>query len=477
MSTTHTHASHYSMLIDGRSVQAEGAPADVLNPATEEVVGTAPDITDAQYEEALESAGRAFPAWRDTPLEERRKVLVAMARIIEENLDELTALHTAEQGKPLAAARLEWAGSARWLATMAEFDYHADETREEGGRTVRVRHTPYGVVAGIVPWNFPVALAVWKVAPALLTGNTLVLKPSPYTPLTMLRFGELVRDVVPAGVLNIVSGTSGLGNRLTSDPRVAKISLTGSTATGKAVMATASQRLARVTLELGGNDAAIVLPDVDLDTTVEKVFWAAFVNSAQICIGAKRIYVHDSIYDAFAERFAKIAETAVVGNGAEDGVELGPVQNVRQYQRVRELIEATEQAGHRFLVKGDIPEGPGYFIHPTVVDNPPDDARIVREEPFGPIVPLLRYSTVDEAVARANDSEYGLAGSVWSSDPEAAAEVAARLDTGVVWVNAAQVLAPGIPFSGHKESGIGHENGVEGVQSYTNTHVVSLPTS
>lgn len=301
----------------------------------------------------------------------------------------------------------------------------------------------------------------------LLTGNTIVAKPSPYTPLTTLRIGELLADVVPAGVLNVISGGDSLGPRLSEHPGIRKIAFTGSTATGRKVMASAARSLTRVTLELGGNDAAIVLPDVDVDEVAPRVFWTCFGNSGQICIAAKRVYVHEDVYDAFAKRFAQIARSVKVGNGLEEGVQLGPIQNRAQYEKVVGLIKETVDSGAKLLVEGSIPDGPGYFVHPTVVDDPADDSAIVTQEPFGPVVPLLRFRDVDEVVRRANDSEYGLGGTVWSRDLAAAEELAARIETGTVWINQEQMLSPMQQFSGHKASGLGTENGVEGVLEYT----------
>ncbi|MEH0638914.1 aldehyde dehydrogenase family protein [Streptomyces bottropensis] len=470
---TRTEPTH-RMLIDGRLVGADGDLLDVLNPATEQIAGRVPDATDAQLSAAVEAAERAFVSWSVSPVEERRAVLRAAAAVVGEHTEELAALLTAEQGKPLADARSELMAFVAWFDGHAAMDYPADEVTETETHRVRVRHVPLGVVAGIVPWNFPVGQISWKIAPALLTGNTIVAKPSPYTPLTTLRIGELLADVVPAGVLNVISGGDSLGPRLSEHPGIRKIALTGSTATGRKVMASAARSLTRVTLELGGNDAAIVLPDVDVDEVAPRVFWTCFGNSGQICIAAKRVYVHEDVYDAFAERFAQIARSVKVGNGLEEGVQLGPIQNRAQYEKVVGLIKKTVDSGAKLLVEGSIPDGPGYFVHPTVVDNPADDSAIVTQEPFGPVVPLLRFRDVDEVVRRANDSEYGLGGTVWSRDLAAAEELAARIETGTVWINQEQLLSPMQQFSGHKASGFGTENGVEGALEYTNTQVLSV---
>lgn len=464
----------HRMLIGGRLVGAEGDLLDVLNPATEEIVGRVPDATDAQLDTAVSAAQRAFAAWRTTPVDERRTVLAACASVVREHTEELAVLLTTEQGKPLADACVELTTFADWLDAHAAMEYPDDEVTETKTHRIRTRRVPLGVVAGIVPWNFPAVLAAKKMGPALLAGNTIVVKPSPFTPLTTLRIGELLADVAPAGVVNTVSGGDSLGPRLTGHPGIRKIAFVGSSTTGRRVMASAARTLSRVTLELGGNDAAIVLPDVDVDEVVPRVFWTCFVNNGQMCIAAKRVYVHEDVYDAFAERFAELARSVKVGNGLEDGVQLGPLQNRAQYEKVVGLIRETVDSGAKLLVEGAIPEGPGYFVHPTVVDDPADDSAIVTQEPFGPVVPLLRFRDVDDVVRRANDTEYGLAGTVWSRDSAAAEELAARIEAGTVWVNQEAIPTPDVPFGGHKASGIGTENGLEGVLEHTNIQVLSI---
>jgi acyl-CoA reductase-like NAD-dependent aldehyde dehydrogenase len=471
--TTH----EFGMLIDGRLVPAVGAALPVLNPATEEVIARVPDTTEQQLQQAIEAAGRAFITWQAVPIDERRRIVRSIGRSLREHLDELAALLTSEQGKPLPTARLEVESAAVWCDWFADCEFAHEEIRDDDTHRVRIRHLPLGAVAAIVPWNFPVSLAIWKIAPALLTGNTIVVKPSPFTPLTMLRLGDILRDTVPAGVLNVISGGDSLGPRLASHPGIQKIAFTGSTVTGKKVMQSAAEHLTPITLELGGNDAAIILPDADLDSIAEDIFKTCFRNSGQVCLATKRVYVHEDIYDEFAKRFSDVAAMAQVGNGMDEGVTLGPIQNRGQYEKVVQLIEDCERAGLEFLLKGDIPPGPGYFIHPTIIDNPPEDSAIVVDEPFGPIVPLLRFRDIDEVVARVNNSQYGLGGSVWGRDVEIAERVAERIDSGLVWVNEAQRVAPSFPLAGHKASGIGSENGIEGLLHYTHPQVVSVRKS
>jgi acyl-CoA reductase-like NAD-dependent aldehyde dehydrogenase len=313
---------------------------------------------------------------------------------------------------------------------------------------------------------------MFKLGPALLSGNTVVLKPSPFTPLTTLKIGELARDIFPAGVLNIVSGGDDLGPWMTAHPGIDKISFTGSTATGKRVMASASENLKRITLELGGNDAAIVLDDVDVEAIAEKLFWAAFRNSGQICIATKRMYVHKDVYEPLKAALLAYAATVKMGDGSEQGVQLGPIQNHQQFARVVDLIKDAKDKGYTFLMGGDVADAPGYFVPITILDNPPETSRIVQEEQFGPVLPLLKFDDIDEVVGRANATDYGLGNSVWSADPDRALAVAQRLQSGTVWVNETQHLTPLAAFGGHKQSGVGVENGEEGLAEYTNAQTI-----
>lgn len=447
----------------------------VVNPATGEVIGHAPDCSPEQLDRAVAAARDAFAQWSATSDAQRGDLLKQAAGILLANLGELRQMLTAEQGKPLDEAEFEIGAAAYWLSAFADMAIPVEVSEEGPERKAITRHVPVGVIAGIAPWNFPVLLSFWKIAPALRAGNCMILKPSPFTPLTMLRIGELLRDLFPAGVLQIVTGGDRLGPMMTSHPGFDKVSFTGSTSTGKSVMASAAADLKRVTLELGGNDAAIVLPDADVEAVCGPLFWAAFRNSGQICIAAKRLYVHESIYDRLAEAMVRYARTVTVGNGAEQGVQLGPVQNRRQFERVVDLIRDCQAHGYRFLAGGQVDEtAPGNFIPVTIVDNPPDDSRIVREEPFGPVLPLLRWHDLDEVIARANDTEFGLAGSVWGADLDRAQAVAARLETGTVWINEVQHVSPGLAFAGHKQSGIGVENGLAGLLEYTVPKTVTV---
>ena len=464
----------YRMLIDGKMVAGAGE-IDVVNPATGEKIATAPDCSAAQLEDAVAAARRAFPGWKATPIAQRSALLKAAAGVFMENADALMRVLTSEQGKPHNDAIGEMMGSAYWLATVADMSLPVTTTEDTPERLSETRRVPLGVVGAISPWNFPVILSVWKIAPALLAGNTMVLKPSPFTPLAVLKVGELLAGVFPPGVLNIVTGGDALGPMITSHPGIDKISFTGSSATGRRVMESASKDLKRLTLELGGNDAAIVMPDVDVQKVAKELFWAAFKNTGQICVATKRMFIHSAIYDELAAAMTAYAATVQVGDGAMQGTELGPVQNKPQFERVKSLLDDCRANGFRFLVGGEVDsDGQGYFIPVTIVDNPPDSSRIVKEEPFGPILPLLKFDDIDEVVARANDSEYGLAGSVWSKDTDQARAIAERLDTGTVWINEVQHLTPFAQFAGHKQSGFGVENGEEGLLEYTAPQTITL---
>lgn len=468
-----TAADTYTMLIDGKAVSTAAAIA-VRNPATEEVFAHAPAADADDLERAVAAATRAFPAWRDLPIAERKKTLLAAADIIDQHAVELAALFTSEQGRPLRGAKAEIRGSAYWLRATTQLDLPLEITEDSDTRRIEVHHVPLGVVCGIVPWNFPVLLAFYKIGPALMAGNTMVLKPSPLTPLVMLRIGALIRGCFPDGVLNIITGTDELGPLMTAHKGFAKISFTGSTATGRRVMEAAAKDLKRITLELGGNDAAIVMPDVDVDVVADQLFEGAFHNSAQVCVATKRMFIHADIYDRVRDRLHQLAKDTPVGDGAEQGNRYGPIQNEAQYLRVLALLEDARATGLTLLDGGPVPEK-GYFIPLTLVDNPPDDSRVVVEEAFGPILPLLKFHDVDEVVARANDTEYGLAGAVWSADVEQATAIAHRLDTGTVWINQNLHSTPFTPLAGAKQSGFGQENGVAGLLEFTRPKAIYIP--
>jgi acyl-CoA reductase-like NAD-dependent aldehyde dehydrogenase len=460
----------FQMIINGRAV-AGALTMDVINPATGDVLTTCPRADAKQLESAVQAAKAAFPAWAKLGIAARRAKIMAIADSLEARIDELARLLTAEQGKPLREAMGEIGGSAAILRILASLDLPPKVLKEDAREKIVEHRTPLGVVAAITPWNFPMSILVIKVAPALLAGNTLVAKPAPTTPLTSLRFAEICNEHLPPGVLNMITDYNDLGGLLTKHPDVAKISFTGSTATGKKVMESAAGSLKRVTLELGGNDAAIVLDDVNPKLVAPKIFAGAMMNSGQVCLAIKRIFVHESQYDDLCGELAALADAAIVGDGMKDETQYGPLQNKMQFDKVRSLMEQTHRDG-RYIAGGEVGEGRGYFIRPSIVRDIADEARLVREEQFGPVVPVLRYKNVDEAIARANDTNYGLGGTVWSADPERGLDVAMKIDSGVMWVNQHMNIHMDIPAGGSKQSGIGAELGLEGLAEFTQNHVV-----
>ncbi|MFC7049828.1 aldehyde dehydrogenase family protein [Emcibacter nanhaiensis] len=468
----------YSLIIDGQKVETADT-FDILNPATRELVGKAPIATKADLDAAVAAADKAFQSWSRESNETRKQACLDMAKVLEDNMGELSRLLTMEQGKPLGGmgSEFEMGACMAWAGAQANFELPVKVIEDSDAQRIELHRQPLGVVASITPWNWPLMIAIWHIVPAIRTGNTVVLKPSPFTPLSTIRMVELLNTVLPAGVLNVVTGTDELGQWMTDHDNIKKVVFTGSCATGKKVMQSAAGTMKRLTLELGGNDAAIVLPDTDVSKMAEKIFGGAFINSGQTCAAIKRLYVHDDIYDEVCETLTKIAEATPVGNGLEQGVLMGPIQNKMQYDKVVGLVEDAKTRGARILCGGEPMDGPGYFYPLTLVADISDGTRLVDEEQFGPVLPIIRYSDLDEVIGRANNSEFGLSGSVWSSDLAKATEVAKKLECGTSWVNAHALIAPHVPMGGVKSSGMGVEFGEEGLAEYTDIHVISIDKS
>jgi len=460
------------LLIDGQLVAGD-LDMDVINPATEALLCKSPRASKRQLDAAIAAAKKAFPGWRATPMASRAALLEQVAQRLEANVDELARLLTQEQGKPLADARGEVLGSALYFRHFSKAQLPVQVIEHSDSRHVEAHRLPLGVVAAIVPWNFPLILMAFKLPAALVAGNTVLLKPAASTPLTTLRFGELVADLFPPGVLNIITDANDLGAAITAHPDVRKVSFTGSTETGKRVMAGAADTLKRLTLELGGNDAAIVLDDVDVKSVAGRVFKAGFANSGQVCIAIKRLYVQDGVYDAVCDELARLANEVVVGDGLAPDTQYGPLQNKAQYEKVKGFIEDARHSGN-IIAGGSTQAGPGYFIRPTVVRDIAEGSRLVDEEQFGPILPVIRFTDPDDAVARANNSPYGLGSSIWSSNAQRAYRLAEMMDAGTVWVNKHRELAPGIPFGGCKFSGMGTELGERGLEEFTQLKVINI---
>lgn len=457
-------------------VSVRGEWFDVFDPATETVIASVPDISRPELDEVVAAARAALPAWRAVPLAQRAILIRKLAERMTADAEVLAHMLVAEQGKALDDARSEISAAVYWLETVSRQDIPVEIVRETANRRIETRHVPLGVVAGIVPWNFPVGLAAWKIAPALLAGNALILKPSPNTPLSTVAIGKLAQGLFPPGVFTVITGSDRLGPWLTAHPGIDKVSFTGSTATGRAIMRAAADDLKRITLELGGNDPAIVLEDVDVDAVVPRLFWAAFANNAQFCLATKRMYVHEAVYDRLAKALCAYAANVVIGPGTDPKSSLGPLQNRAQYQRICHMLDDARSQGVRFLTGGAVVPGKGFFVPISIADNPPDDAAIVTQEAFGPILPLLKFSSDDDVVRRANASIYGLGASVWGRDLARAQSIADRLEAGTVWINTIHELDPAFAFAGHKQSGMGVENGQLGLLEYTvpQTMVVSL---
>jgi acyl-CoA reductase-like NAD-dependent aldehyde dehydrogenase len=464
--------SDFTMTIDGKAVAGAGT-FGVINPSTGEVFAEAPDASRAQLDDAMASSQAALRPWQ-ADIEQRRKALRDCAAAIKAKAAELAPILVREQGKPMKDAFGEVIGAAVWFEFTAGLQIPVEVLVDTPESRIEVRRRPLGVVAAITPWNYPLLLAVWKIAPALLAGNTVVIKPSPFTPLTTLALGALLRDVLPPGVLNVVSGGDGLGAWMTSHPAPRKISFTGSTETGKKVAAAAAPDLKRLTLELGGNDAAIVLDDVAVDAVAEKLIAGAFMNCGQVCSAIKRVYVPEKLYSPLVDRLAELAKAIKVGDGFTEGVQMGPLNNKPQFERVSMLVEEAKKSGARIAAGGAPVGGKGYFYQPTIVADIAEGVRLVDEEQFGPALPVIPYRSVDDAVERANRTNYGLSGSVWSNSPERGLEVASRLECGTAWVNQHLALVPFAPFGGAKWSGIGVENGTWGLLGFTEIQTVNV---
>lgn len=462
----------YKLLINGDLVTTDQVQ-EVINPATEKVFTQVPRASEDTVDEAVVGARRAAQKWKATPLSERRALLHQIADRIHDNIERIARVLIQEQGKPLMAATLEVQYAESFCRYFAEQALPVEVLEENDQQRIEIHRRPLGVVAGIVPWNFPFLIAVYKLAPALLVGNSIIIKPAPTTPVTAVILGELIADIVPSGLVNILVDNNDLGPKLSQHPGVAKVSFTGSTPTGKAIMASVAPTLKRLSLELGGNDAAIVLDDVDVKVAAPGIFSAAFMNSGQVCIALKRLYVHESIYDDMCEELAALARQAIVGDGMDPSSEFGPVQNSMQYQKVLGYIEDAKKNG-QVIAGGEISEAPGYFVPLTIVRNVTDGARVVDEEPFGPVLPVIKYADVDDVIARANNTPYGLGGSVWSADLARAHTVATQLESGTVWINQHGASGPHIPFPTAKESGLGVELGREGLLEFTDMQVVNI---
>lgn len=462
----------YQLLIDGTLVPG-ASTLEVVNPATGQVFARAPRADEAQAEQAVAAARRAFPAWAALGFAERGRCLERLAAAIEARAEDFARLLTQEQGKPLDQARGEVGASISAIAYYAGQQLEPRVLRETAAERIVEQRYPLGVVAAITPWNYPLLLLVVKMAPALVTGNAVIAKPAPSTPLATLLLGEVAAGVLPAGVFQTLTDANDLGALLSRHPDVAHVSFTGSTPTGKKVLGSAADTLKRFTLELGGNDAALVLDDADIAKVAPHIYAGATTNSGQICLAIKRVYAPRDKVDALCDALAELARGAVIGDGLEQGTTIGPIQNRAQFEKVQGFIAEAREQG-TIVAGGEPVPGEGFFIAPTIVRDLPDDARLVREEQFGPVLPVQAYDDLDAAIAQVNASEYGLGATVWTSDASLGFAVASRIESGTVWVNRHLDLPWDVPFGGAKQSGIGRQQGIEGMEDFTQPRIVNV---
>ncbi|MFD6952628.1 aldehyde dehydrogenase [Nocardiopsis sp. TSRI0078] len=454
---------------------AEGG-REIRDPATGELVGRVPEATVEDLDAAVARARAAQPGFAARGDRDRAQLLEAAAEAIEAQAEELAVLLSREQGKPLNGpnARFEVGACAAWLRATAGFPIEPEVVVDDESGRAELHHRPLGVVGAIGPWNWPMMISIWQIAPSLRMGNTVVIKPSEYTPLSVLALVEVLNTVLPDDVLIAVPGGGEVGGRLTRHPEVAKIMFTGSTATGKTIIKAAAETVKRLTMELGGNDAGIVLDDADPAAIAEDLFWGAFINTGQTCAAMKRLYVPDSLYDQVCEALVEVARNTPMGVGLEEQNVLGPVQNRAQWEIVDRLVRAAKEAGARILTGGDPdPNAAGYFYPTTLVADIDNDNPLVTEEQFGPALPIIRYTELEDAIEWANSLEVGLGSSVWSSDIERGRQVAARLEAGTTWINKHGAVDPRVPFGGAKESGFGLEFGVHGLREASQPHIIS----
>lgn len=457
-------------------IQPAQGGREIFDPATGELVGRAPEATAEELEDAVARAKAAQPGWAARSDQDRSKALHAAADAIETNAEQLAHLLSREQGKPLNGpnARFEVGACVSWLRATAEFSLEPETLVDDDSGKAVLHWRPLGVVGAIGPWNWPMMISIWQIAPSLRQGNTVVIKPSGYTPLSVLALVDVLNSALPADVLIAVPGRGDLGEKLTKHPDIAKIMFTGSTATGKHIIKNAADTVKRMTMELGGNDAGIVLDDADPKALAEDLFWGAFINTGQTCAALKRLYVPESLYEEVCESLVEVAKNMPMGVGLEEQNVLGPLQNKSQWEIVDRLVKAAKDSGARVLIGGDPEEGAtGYFYPTTLVADIDPENPLVVEEQFGPALPIVKYTDLEQAIEWSNTLNVGLGSSVWSSNPERAEEVASRLVAGSTWINKHGAIDPRVPFGGARESGFGVEFGTHGLKEVSQPHVIS----
>lgn len=473
---------HTASNIIGGQLRPGSRLLDSYNPANGQVMGRFPQSDAIEVAAAVAAARQAQPGWAALSLVQRREHLQRVADAIAAHAERLATLVTQEQGRPLGGvgpgqvpgSRFELWGCEAWTRATASLELAPEVVFEDETRRDELHRKPYGVIAAIAPWNWPLMISIWQIIPALYTGNTVVLKPSEYTSVCGLELARVIAEALPPGVLNTVSGDGSVGALLVEDADVNKIMFTGSGATGARIVAAAARNLTPTTMELGGNDAAIVLEDADPKAIAPGLFWGAFLNMGQTCACAKRLYVPDALHDQIVAELKAIIAATPMGDGLQPGIAMGPVQNPMQLKKVAALVDSARAEGATIVCGGELPEGPGNFYPLTLVTDIRDGARLVDEEQFGPVLPIIRYADLEQAIANANRLDVGLGASVWSNDTQRAAEVAMRLQAGTVWVNQHGMVHPMVPFGGNKRSGWGLEFGQEGLKGVTQPQVISL---
>jgi acyl-CoA reductase-like NAD-dependent aldehyde dehydrogenase len=460
------------MIINGQPVGSRDR-SEVRNPATLDVIDSVPRGTESELDRAVDSAKKALRSWKQDA-GARREALQACAGLISQHLQEIAALLTQEQGKPLREAMGEVFFASMFFNYYAGLDLGPQVLKDSGDGEVSLLRKPLGVVATITPWNFPLAILGWKLAPALMAGNTVVSKPASFTPLSTVKLIELLNTVLPPGVLNCVTGPGAIGAAMAKHPDIRKISFTGSTEVGKSVMRDSAETVKRLTLELGGNDPAIVLGDVDVDAVAQDLFTSAFMNAGQTCLAIKRVYAHENVYNPLVRKLTELAQAAKVGEGMDMDTTMGPVNNEPQLKYVSGLVDDAKKRGAKICSGGARTGDKGYFYPPTVVADLDDSFNLVKEEQFAPALPVLSFKDVDDAIERANHTHFGLGASVWSADIARAKSIATQLDAGTTWVNQHLKLEPDVPFGGVKQSGIGREMGPWGLDEFCDLQVISV---
>ncbi|MFZ4929513.1 aldehyde dehydrogenase family protein [Chryseobacterium sp. Mn2064] len=447
-----------------------------LNPSTLEVIGEVVNTSTEEIDAKIARAKNAQKQWSARPDEERKEILLKVAEALQNNSKHLAEWITREQGKPLSGpgANFEMQACVGWTQVPASLDLPEEVVFEDDTRKDVLYRNPIGVVAAIAPWNWPLMIAIWQIIPSLRMGNAVIIKPSEYTTFCSLEMIKVINTVLPEDLLQVVTGRGEVGGYLTSHPEIGKIMFTGSIATGKKVIEASAKNMARLTLECGGNDAGIILPGLDIAKHIENIFWGAFLNMGQTCACLKRLYVHEDDYEKVTNALAEYSSHIPMGNGAEETSVLGPIQNKMQYDKIQDLIHDSENIGADFIFTGQKPDLEGYFIPVTLVGNVDNGDRIVDEEQFGPVLPIIKYKTLEEAISKANDSENGLGASVWSDNLDQAQKVAAQLEAGTVWINQHGAIHPFVPFGGAKQSGYGVEFGIEGLKAVTVPKVISI---